>query len=383
MNPTKNPTIADVQDCRDTFQRFISEIPKGKFVEPVHMVNDGYLHTLNASFDGLFLREQQSTSLLVAHHPMNFGTIQPCIRTEDKQAEKRSLLHLGLFNICGFSILDFDDVDVQAMAEKTIDEFFLYYTKYLQLDPQLLRIYIFGGGTLRDITDGKIKSNEYIQPDNFSIKLWEKYGVTEDQCIQEHSKETFLLHLGNPLREHHAGYRNDIFMRVGDTAYEVATLNFISHQTVIENEEIVGIRKLPFYLREMAVGQERMLSAMHGLRNVYELPYVQPIVKMVENLIPDEQEALMYADALRVVHYFFADGLTYDRLQGRKFREHRHELNKFMEIVVNSGKGIDADALRALLRRNVELQPWLSILENGVQTTLEQLEFFRSRAGTL
>src|SRR5205809_1244060 len=142
-------TIQDIADFRVTFKRFISEVTKGEFVSPVHMVNNGYLHTLNASFDGLFLREQQSDSLLIANHPMNFGTIQPCIRTEDKQAERRSLLHLGLFNICGFSILDFQDMDAKAMAEKTIEEFFIFYTQYLKLDPKLLRIYIFGGGTLR------------------------------------------------------------------------------------------------------------------------------------------------------------------------------------------------------------------------------------------
>ncbi len=379
MKQLKILTIQDIQKYRDTFAKFTKEVIKGKFINPVHMVNNGYLHTLNASFDGLFLREQKSDSLLVANHPMNFGTIQPCIRTEDKQAEKKSLLHLGIFNICGYSILGFENMSIEEMAKRTIDDFFIFYTQYLHLDPKLLRIYIFGGGTLREITDGVIKNDEYVEPDNFSIKLWEKYGVIKDQFIQEHSKETFLLHLANPLREHHAGYRNDIFMQVGEKSYEVATLNFISHQTVIKNNEITGIKLLPFYLREMAVGQERILTAIKDSQNVYELPYVKPLLNAVEELIMDKKKALIYTDALRVVQYFFADGWTYDKLHGQKYREHRHELNKFMEILMDYGKDIADSQLTTFLKRNARLQPWNPILEDGIEVTIKQLNLFKKK----
>src|SRR3989338_8114047 len=154
MKQTMHILVSDVQEYRNTFQRFITKVTKGKFVEPVPMVNNGYLHTLNASFDGLFLREQQSDSLLVANRPMNFGTIQPCIRTEDKLAERKSLLHFGLFNIYGFSILGFDQMTAKKMAEKTINEFVIFYTKYLHLDLKLLRIYFFSGGALSRISGG-------------------------------------------------------------------------------------------------------------------------------------------------------------------------------------------------------------------------------------
>ncbi len=379
MEQAQQLTISDIKTFRNTFEKFIKEITKGKFVDPVPMVNNGYLHTLNASFDGLFLREQQSDSLLVANHPMNFGTIQPCIRTEDKQAERKSLLHLGLFNICGFSILDFTEMDAKKMAEKTIEEFFTFYTKYLRLDSKLLRIYIFGGGTLREITNGVIKNDEYIQPDNFSIKLWSKYGVTEDQFIQEYSKETFLLHLGNPLKEHHAGYRNDIFMQVGDRAYEVATLNFISHQTIIENNKIIGIKKLPFYLREMAIGQERIMTAFSGEKSVYELPYVFPLIKTIDKLQSNYDQILVYTDALRVVHYFFSDGWTYEKLRGKQYKEHRHELNKFMEILTNPQLQIDKEELTKLLILNATLQPWFPILKTGIKTTMQEIGEFKNK----
>ncbi len=372
-------SVSGVQEYRNTFRRFITKVTKGKFVKPVAMVNNGYLHTLNASFDGLFLREQQSNTLLIANYPMNFGTIQPCIRTEDKQAEKRSLLHLGLFNIFGFSILDFENMTVEEMAEKTINEFVIFYTKYLHLNPKLLRIYIFGGQTLSRISGGVINSDEYIQPDNFSIEIWKKYGITNDQFVQDYSKEAFLLHLGNPLREHHAGYRNDIFMQVGKKTYEVATLNFISHQTVIEKSKIIGIRKLPFYLREMAVGQERIITAISDSQNVYELPYVKPLLEAVEKLIPNKQQALTYTDALRTVHYFFADGWVYEKLRGRKYKEHRHELNKFMEILLSCGEKIHTSEFFELLDLNVKLQPWYSNLKDGISTTVWQLDFYKRK----
>ncbi|MBI4067249.1 hypothetical protein HY407_02605 [Candidatus Gottesmanbacteria bacterium] len=369
-------TIKDVAHFRRTFYSFVKEVLHGKYVEPVPMVNNGYLHTLNASFDGLFLREQQSDSLLVANRTMNFGTIQPCIRTEDKLAEKRSLLHLGLFNICGYSMLDFGEMSTDEMVERTIEEFFTFYTKYLHLDPRLLRIYIFGGGTLRKITGGVIRNDEYIKSDDFSVNLWKRFGIPENQLIREYSKETFLLHLGNPLREHHVGYRNDIFMQVGDGLYEVATLNFISHQTVIENNEIIGIKKLPFYLREMAVGQERILAAIIGAHNLYALPYIKPLLEAIRQKIKDKQKALIFTDALRVIHYFFSDGWTYERLRGKRYREHRHELNKFMEIIAMYGKSLEPNDLSSFLKLNANLQSWYPVLQKGMALTIREINQF-------
>jgi alanyl-tRNA synthetase len=380
MTTTKlNMTLKDVEEFRKQWQTFIRLTIKGEFVEPVSMVNSGYLHTLNASFDGLFLREQQSDSLLTANRRMNFGTIQPCIRTEDKLAIKKSPLHLGLFEICGFSILDFPQVTAKYMAEKTIKEFLVFYTDYLKLDKKLLRVYYFGGGSLRNITKGRIKSDDYIEPDNFSVNIWKGFGLNDNQLIPEFTNETFLLHMGNPLREHHSGYRNDIFVESKNVDFEIGTLNFISYQTVIEQGKIIGIKLLPFYLREMAIGQERFLAAIAGTRNLYNLPYINSLLQAVLRKLKDERVAMVYTDALRVIHYFFSDGWTYEKLRGRGYREHRHELNKFMEIITGLGKDLTKNQQIEILRLNSELQPWYPKLKSGIKTAVGEIEAYKRR----
>lgn len=372
-------TLKDVETLRDHWQRFIRLAIRGRFVEPVSMVNSGYLHTLNASFDGLFLREQQSDSLLTANHPMTFGTIQPCIRTEDKLSIKHSALHLGLFEICGFSMLDFPQATAQYMAKKTIEEFLIFYVDYLKLDLKRLRVYYFGGGCLRDITNGRIRSDDYVEPDNFSVEIWKSFGLKSNQLIAEFTNETFLLHMGNPIREHHSGYRNDIFIKLENADFEIGTLNFISHQTVIEQGEIIGIKPLPFYLREMAIGQERFLAAAAGETNLYNLPHIYPLLDAASKKTRTKTEAMTYADALRVVHYLYSDGWSYETLRGRAYREHRHELNKFMDIIEGLGNHLTAKEQLEILKLNADLQPWYPKLKVGIETTAAGIETYKER----
>ena len=355
-------SIADIAHFRQAWKRFVQTEVKGEFVKPVTMVNNGYLHALNASFDGLFLREQQSDSLLQARRPMNFGTIQPCVRIDDNFKSRASTLHLGLFEIWGTSVLGFDSTTPSQMAKSTIREFLTFYKDYFKLDPNNLRVYYFGGGTLADISHGRAQSQDFIKPDDFSVDIWTSNGLQPSQLIPEHTNETLLLHLGNPLREHHSGYRNDIFIDVNGNPYEIATLNFISHQSVIENGQVIGIRPLPFYLREVAFGQERLFSALNRSGDVYELPHVAPLVA---------QSNRDLADALRVIHYVVSDGWAPERLPGNKYREHRKELRSCLERITKSSLG--QSEIEALLEFNAKLQPWYQSLEAGLKRTLQEV----------
>ncbi len=374
----KHPmTLDDVWRTRRTYERFYRNVVGGSFVPPVSMVNNGYLHNLNASFDGILLRESNATSLLKPQQSVNFGTIQPCVRNEDQRSQKNSPLHLSLFEIFGYSRLDFESMIERQMAERTIDEFVNFYTSYLGLDPALLRVYYFGGGTLREASKGRIKNDQYVEPDCFSRQIWAGYGI--ENLVAEHSNETFLLHLGEPVREHHSGYRNDIFMRVGDTHFEIATLNFISHQTQIRRGEIIGISPLPFYLREMAVGQERILAAIQGSNDLYELPFVAPLVKAINTKIQDEETAKVFADALRVVHYVISDGWTYDRLQGVEHERHRHELNGYVRILSECGLAVGRDGFLRLLRQNAELQSGYPKLASSIEQVVATVAEYSKR----
>ena len=370
-------TLEDVGHTRRIYEAFYRDVVGGRFVPPVSMVNRGYLHNLNASFDGILLRESNATSLLEPQQPVNFGTIQPCVRNEDQRSQRNSPLHLSLFEIFGYSRLDFEQMTPHGMAERTIDEFVKFYTNYLGLDPALLHVYYFGGGTLREASKGKIKNVQYVKPDSFSRQIWTSHGI--ENLVAEQSNETFLLHLGEPIREHHSGYRNDIFIRVGDTHYEIATLNFISHQTQIRGGEIVGISPLPFYLREMAMGQERILAAMQGSNDLYGLPFVAPLVDAVNRIIQDGEIAKVFADALRVVHYVISDGWTYDRLQGAEHERHRHELNRYVKILSEHGSAVGRDGFLRLLQQNAGLQPWYPKLASSIEQVVATVAEYRRR----
>lgn len=369
-------TTKGVQDFRKIFRKFFQLIIGGKYVKPVAMVNKGYIHLLNASYDGLLLRETRAYSLLWPLISVIFGTIQPCIRIEDQKTLRKSPLHLSLFEILGYSILQFEDMTPEVMAEKTIKEFMIYFTEFLRLDPDLLRVYYFGGGTLREASKGIVKSDEYIKPDEFSVELWRSYGV--EDLVAEYSNETFLLHLGKPYREHHAGYRNDIFMKVSNSCYEIATLNFISHQTIMENREIIGISKLPFYLREMAVGQERLLAAIQGSENLDGLPLIAPLVENT-SLDLSEEQAITYIDALRAVHYIVSDGWTYDTLRGHKYKYHRSDLNELVRVLWKDFEIIGEQKISELLQKNAELQPWYPKLETSGDQVIDMIKEYARR----
>jgi len=369
-------TLSDIRALREDWAQFVLQDVKGEFVKPVPMVNSGYLHALNASFDGLFLREQQVNSLLQARHAMKFGTIQPCARMEDKLTTRSSLLHLGLFEIYGYSILGFEAISPAEMAKCTILDFYNYYVTVLGCAIQSLRVYYFSGGTLRQVTNGKVDSDEYIPADDFSVRIWKSLGLTDSQLIPDQSQETFLLHTGNPLREHHSGYRNDIFTESSSGPFEIATLNFISHHTVIDAGAIVGIAPLPFYLREMALGQERCLAALADINNLYNLPHVCPLVNAISEYVATTPEAMMIADMLRVLHYTIADGWTASSLHGKRFKEHRHEINQAMRIVTEYSEALTNSRLLDLLFLNADLQPWYPLLKQAVGRAAEEIRKF-------
>lgn len=374
----KVESIEGIANLRQSWQRFVTNVVGGEFVKPVTMVNNGYLHALNASFDGLFLREQQSNSLLTANHPMNFGTAQPCVRAEDRSDTKASPLHLGIFEIWGTSVLGFEHVTPPQMADITIREFLTFYTDFLGMDSTSLRIYYFGGGTLKEITGGKSQSNEYIKPDDFSVDLWAKYGVGENQLTPEYSNETFLLHMGNPTKAHHSGYRNDIYFDIGKQQFEIATLNFISHQSVVEDRSIISVKPLPFYLREIAIGQERIISAMNESANVFELSHIAPLVAACTQIAEEPTKATVLADSIRAIHYIVSDGWTHNKLAGQRLREHRQEFSSFMKVLVSNPE-ISGEDFRKLLELNASLQPWHQSLKSGVEPTLGEISLYKTK----
>lgn len=165
----------------------------------------------------------------------------------------------------------------------------------------------------------------------------------------------------------------------GGTAFEIATLNFITHQTAIEGGRITGIKPLPFSLRETAFGLERLLAAGQGTANLYELPHINPLVKAAEEGISNPVNAMAFADALRVVHYVMVDTGGYDGLRGHNLRAHRQEVNRFMRIVepgmAEFGKGWLGD----LLKLNADLQPWYPQLQQGWQGVIEDVEVYGRR----
>ena len=367
------PSVENVVDFRAKWKQFVQKNLKAEFIKPVSMVNSGYLHALNASFDGLFLREQSTTSLLSASRPMCFGTIQPCARPDDKLAERSSPFHLGLFEICGTSILGFEHLRPEQATEVTVKEFMTFYKDCLGLDPSCLRVFYFGGASLESIGRGRVVSQQELAPDDFSFEIWKSNGLADYQLIPEYTNDTFLLHVANPLREHHSGYRNDIFFEADGVRFEIATLNFITHRSVIVDGVITEVVPLSFFLREIAFGQERCLSAIYSSKDVYHLPHVFPLVRAMQALVDDPQMALYVADAFRVVHYVVSDGWTLDKLSGRKHREHRGQLKEFLKVLSKVRAALNDGALRELLFVNSECQPWYPSLEEGVDATLTEI----------
>ena len=364
---------------RENYKEFIKREIGSKFVRPINIINAGYPYTFNASFDGLLKRETKSVSLVDIKNPVNFATIQPCIRTPDKPLQKKSLLHLSLFDMCGYIVLDVRKAELEELIEKTIKEFFVYYTKYLKLDPKLLIIYYFGGGTLRKISSGTVASDKFIEPDIYSPKIWKSLGLKEDQLIKESSRETFLLYTGMPPQEHHSGYRNDVFISLNKQKFELATLHFITHKSVMKEEKIAGISPLNFWFRGFASGAERCLAAINATANLYELPHIQPLYKLVLEKVKNQTKAMVATDALRTIHYVISDGWTHDKLQGKNFRKQRQELNKYFSLLLDFKNLFNENDLVKLLTTNVQIQPWYLKLEPNIDTVITEIRNYQER----
>ncbi|MBI3051167.1 hypothetical protein HYY74_01795 [Candidatus Woesearchaeota archaeon] len=169
-------TVAGIDRFIAAYERFVVKLGM-QFVNPVPAINDGYLHFLNASFDGLNLRQTEAKSLLEPGVEANFGAIQPCVRAEDAARAGYDLLHLGMFTILGTATWKFERLSPPQMARGTIGEFTGFYRDFLGMDPKRLKIFCFGGATVREASKGIISNDEYIPADGFSEELWREKGV--------------------------------------------------------------------------------------------------------------------------------------------------------------------------------------------------------------
>jgi hypothetical protein len=144
-----------------------------------------------------------------------------------------------------------------------------------------------------------------------------------------------------------------------------------------EGKEIVGLKPLPFFLREMAIGQERFLAAAAGMSELWHLPYLEPLVEVVTRQLADRTKSTIYVDALRVVHFLFSNGWTPDKLRGRKYREHRNDLNRLLKTIVDIGRELtETDEVEALTL-NAELQPWYQALMPGAKVSIGEIRAYK------
>lgn len=372
-------TELTMQEFRKIYRDFAEKEIGSKLVEPVNIINKGYPYNFNVSFDGLVLRETKSDSLVDIKNLIQFATIQPCIRTLDMPTKRESLLHLSLFDMCGHIVFETDKTDLQKLIEKTITEFFIYYTKYLKLDPKLLIVHYFGGGTLKEISDGKVAYNDFIEPENYSPKIWKALGLKDEQLIKESSRETFLLYTGMPLLERSAGYRNDIFINLNNQKFELTTLHFITYKSVIENERVVGITPLKFRFRGFANGAERCLAAVNGVTNLYELPHIKPLYKLVLEEIINQTKAVIVTDALRTVHCIISDGWTRNKLLGKQFKDQRSGLNKYLNILSEYYHSIGEGKLTELLVLNFKLQSYYPKLKSSIKFVIDEIKEYSEK----
>lgn len=93
-----------------------------------------------------------------------------------------------------------------------------------------------------------------------------------------------------------------------------------------------------------------------------------------------KSKPLILTDSIRALHYIISDGWTFDKLKGKKYREHRHELRDFMETLAIDENKLSASEPKILLNLNAQLQPWYyQKLESGIDVTTSEIEKYRQR----
>ena len=229
---------------------------------------------------------------------------QKCIRTGDIDDVGDST-HLTFFEMLGnWSLGDYFKEEAISMSWE-----FLTDKKFLGLDPNRLSVTVFAG-------------NDEIPRDNESVEIWRKMGVPDERIFYLPAEDN----LWGPAGETGpCGPCTEMFFDTGKDQcsdncqpgcncgkyFEIWNDVFMSYNKKADG----NYEKLSQHNVDTGMGIERTVAVLNGMKTVYEIETLEPIVQRVRKFAkikteatPDQMQAIyIITDHIRASTFILAD----------------------------------------------------------------------------
>lgn len=295
----------------------------------------------------------------------SFWTITRNIRDEDlDKIIQGSNQHLLLFHIAGvggFSVTS-DAIENRVFYLSNLIEFF---KQYIELSK--LRVSYFDGG---EINRHSIKK-EF--PKDINIEIYEflhkKYGFS----LLPTKNETFLSLkvFDSPI---YWGYRNEFFLDKNNILIDIGTIEYLPYipRYILEEQRIyyTDVLRSPKIFIGSGIGIERMMMAVEGVNNIWEISSIKPLVDFLRDSAKNkvlDKVLFLLGEALKVLYYLISErGELTTRSLGSKHR--RGIVSKYSAVLVGciSFSGIDFND--AFLQNFLELNKKISPVDSQLST---------------
>lgn len=295
----------------------------------------------------------------------SFSVFQPCIRIPDfhKEVKKDSPTHLTVFEMSDIGgIYVSKNSNGNKIREKSIKNIFKFLTKTLKIDCRRIYISYFSGNTLEALSGNKAHRNKYLPPDDKTLNLFRKLGLSDNQLIPDNTSRTFVLTFF-PF-EFYAGYRSEIFVKLEtNKLLEVGTLEFLNLKTKLNPYgQLENVEEMKGFFGGCAIGLERALMAANNYSDIFYCDHIFPLYNVILKLSKNKDllSVRIMCEVIRLLQSIISDGYEFE---SDKYPKRKIKIKKLILQLIRAAKtlGIDLNHnVDALLDENAKLISWKS-----------------------
>lgn len=260
--------------------------------------------------------------------PRKFFVVEKCFRHVDLNKVGRSH-HSAFFQMFAYV---FGASVTQLSRKQIIEEAYNFLAQELNLDPQRFLVTIFGGG--------KVKNKEF-DPDNKSLEVWKKLGISEDKLIMVPGENNFIYlqregDAAGPRCEIYydrgENYTENRYVEIGSVIFE--TFYFSKGQLRDSKNVVAG----------GAFGIERLAMVLNNLHSIYEVDTFAPLVDIVKNHIADKRITILFSSELYTLVDFLRSSVFIINAGQLPEKSKRWEtLKKLIRIMASKAKFLGVD----------------------------------------
>ena len=318
----------------------------------------------------------------------HFQKIQPAIRLSDYNffiKDFKNDEHLGTFaltTVSGFN--SFPKIESEKFYRKSVQDMLLLL-HMMGFDKNKIKVSYFSGNDAKSVEesrkndqpemDRKIKVDYYIPEDSLKY-IWLEEGLEGRQLEANNTRDNFLTSAWFVTRAPW-GYRNEIFYQLPDGYFlDIGTIERMTlYPTVITEKDSLGqeahfvtkIDTMDVGLVIDAVGIERLLQALEGKHNIWDIQLFQKL-RSTNIRMPD-------IERLRILHRIFTD------CPDKNFQSRNRK--KKVNWLIRDLNHLDLETIEEILNINAEIYKSLfPDLSLGIEPAIKQIKKFREVSTT-